>query len=61
MMNLEGDNGFRRHYIDGYTKLHNEFHWNEQPTNGIQLDLVYSKQGLTMSFKKTRKLDKIRV
>jgi hypothetical protein len=25
MMNLEGDDGFGGHHINGYTKLHNEF------------------------------------
>jgi hypothetical protein len=43
MTNLEGDNGFGGHHIGGYTKLHNGSQWNEQPTNGAQLGLVYLK------------------
>jgi hypothetical protein len=61
MTNLEGDNGFGGHHISGYTKLHDGSQGNEQPTNGIQFDLVYSKQSLTTSFRIARRPKKRRI
>jgi hypothetical protein len=61
MAKLEGDNGFGGHYINGYTKLHSGSQWNEQPTNGTQIDLVYLKQSFMTSFGRTRKTKKRRL
>jgi hypothetical protein len=58
---MEGDDGFGGHHIDGYTKLHNGSQWNEQPTNGIQLVLIYSKQSLMTSFRRIGKPNKRRI
>ncbi len=61
MTNLEGDDGFRGHHINAYIEFHDGSQWKEQPTNGMQPCLVYSKQNLTTSFRRIEKPNKRRI